>query len=97
MKFSKKGQIKFDQYLYKYSTYVSGLRTNAPTPLEFDPSDFKDMIMFTVKEVKEIKTFLDDAVELHDKGVVVIQSTGFDTIQLIKERIKQIEMSIAST
>ena len=89
MKFSEKGIKRFNYLYWEEDKQLD--------EIEFEPDDFKDMIMFTVKEVKEIKTFLDDAVELHDKGVVVIQSTGFDTIQLIKERIKQIEMSIAST
>ena len=54
-------------------------------------------VWLTVEEAKRVKMFLDDAVALHDKGVVVIQSNGFETIQLIKERIEQAEMSIAST
>ena len=57
----------------------------------FEQDDFQDVVILTVKEAKQIKVFLDDAVELHDKGVVVIQSSGFDTVQMIKERIKQAE------
>ena len=48
-------------------------------------------IWLTIEEAERVKSFLDDAVALHDKGVVVIQSSGFDTVQLIKERIKQAE------
>lgn len=89
MKLSEKGIKRFNHLYWEEDEQLH--------EIEFEPDDFKDMIMFTVKEVKEIKTFLDDAVELHDKGIVVIQSTGFNTIQLIKERIKQIEMSKQST
>lgn len=85
MKLSEKGIKRFNHLYWEEDKQLD--------EIEFEPDDFKDIIMFTVKEVKEIKTFLDDAVELHDKGIVVIQSTGFNTIQLIKERIKQVEKS----
>ena len=85
MKLSEKGIKRFNYLYWEEDKQLD--------EIEFEPDDFKDMIMFTVKEVKEIKTFLDDAVELHDKGIVVIQSTGFDTVQLIKDRIKQAEKS----
>lgn len=85
MKLSEKGIKRFNHLYWEDDEQLH--------EIEFEPDDFKDMIMFTVKEVKEIKTFLDDAVKLHDKGVVVIQSTGFNTVQLIKDRIKQAEKS----
>lgn len=59
---------------------------------ELQPDDFQDMVILTIEEAKQVKTFLDDAIVLHDKGVVIIQSTGFDTVQLIKDRIKQAEV-----
>ena len=58
---------------------------------EFKQDDFQDMVILTIEEAKQVKTFLDDAIKLHDKGIVVIQSTGFDTVQLIKERISKAE------
>lgn len=58
---------------------------------EFNQDDFENMVCLTIEEAKQVKVFLDDAIELHDKGVVVIQSSGFDTVQLIKERIEQAE------
>ena len=60
---------------------------------ELQPDDFQDMVILTIEEAKQVKTFLDDAVELHDKGVVVIQSSGFETIHLINKRIKKAEKS----
>lgn len=59
---------------------------------EFNQDDFENMVCLTIEEAKQVKVFLDDAIELHDKGVVVIQSSGFDTVQLIKERIKKVEV-----
>ena len=58
---------------------------------ELQPDDFQDMVILTIEEAKQVKTFLDDAINLHDKGIVVIQSTGFDTIQLIKDRTAKAE------
>lgn len=98
MKFSKKGQIKFDQYLYEYGAYVSGLRTNAPTPLEFDSSDFKDTIRLTVEEAKEIEAMTYDFLETFEKHFDVPEWNYYVNLyQLLKERIKQAEMSKQST
>ena len=58
MKLSKKGQQKLVDYLYAYGAYVSGLRTNAPDPLVFEPDDFKDVVVLTRKEAAEILDFL---------------------------------------
>ena len=59
---------------------------------EFEPEDFTEAVVLSIEEAKQVKTFLDDAVELHDKGIVLIQSNGFETIQLIKDRIKKAEV-----
>lgn len=93
MKFNIKGQFKFDQYLYEYSAYVSGLRTNAPTPLEFDPSDFKDTIVLTVGEAEEFEAMTYDFLETFEKHFDVPEWNHYVKLyQLLKERIEQSEI-----
>lgn len=58
MKFSKKGQIKLNDFLSAYGAYVAGLRTNAPDPIKFEPDDFKGVVVLTNKEAAEILDFL---------------------------------------
>ena len=102
MKLSSKGVDK----LYAKTTYTTkregfeitckGISDSAKRTvknIEFDLDDFEvdDCVLLTLEEAKRVKTFLDNAVELHDKGVVVIQSIGFETIQIIHERIKKAE------
>lgn len=72
---------------------VEGMSIYHLEEYEFEPDDFTGAVILTIEEAKQVKTFLDDAIKLHDKGIVVIQSTGFNTIQLIKDRIKQAEKS----
>ena len=93
MKFNIKGQFKFDQYLYEYSAYVSGLRTNAPTPLEFDPSDFKDTIVLTVEEAEEFEVMTYDFLETFEKHFDVPEWNHYVKLyQLLKERIEKAEI-----
>lgn len=58
MRYTKKGQQKLVDYLHAYGAYVSGLRANAPDPLEFEPADFKGVVVLTTKEADEILDFL---------------------------------------
>ena len=60
---------------------------------ELKPEDFTGAVVLSIEEAERVKTFLDDAIELHDKGVVVIQSSGFETIRLINEQIEKVEKS----
>lgn len=60
MRYTKKGQQKLVDYLYAYGAYVSGLRTNAPDPLVFEPDDFEGVVVLTTKEAKKLqKEFVD--------------------------------------
>lgn len=61
MRYSKKGQQKLVDYLYAYGAYVSGLRSNAPDPLVFEPDDFKGVVLLTIKEAKELIDLLSHA------------------------------------
>ena len=83
MKLSKKGQIKLNDFLYAYGAYVSGLRANAPDPLEFEPSDFKGCVVLSSKEAHRIRWAMNPAPE--------------DCIwrKLLEERIKQAEKEYA--
>lgn len=89
------------QALKDYSAWmketVQGIPCEAIEKSGLFQEDTERCVCLTLDEAEQVKALLDDAVELHDKGVVVIQSSGFKTIHLINERIKQVKMSIAST
>lgn len=54
MKFSKKGQNKLLDFLYRYGAYCSGLRAKSPDPLEFEPNDFRGVVVLTVAEARDL-------------------------------------------
>ena len=87
MKLSKKGQIKLNDFLYAYGAYVSGLRANAPDPLEFEPSDFKGCVVLSSKEARQLIDLLSYAED--QRRVPYGHDTCDEWAQLLTNRIKQ--------
>lgn len=87
MRYTKKGQQKLYDYLCAYGYYISGLRTNAPDPLVFEPDDFKGVVLLTIKEAKELIDLLSHAEDQRQ------QPYSYDACdewaQLLTNRIKQ--------
>lgn len=49
------------------------------------------IITFTLEEAKRIEDFLDEIVDLYNKDQLKILSRGFETIYIVKHRIKETE------
>ena len=48
-------------------------------------------VEFTLEEAKRIEDLLDELVDLHNKKHLEIFSRGFETIYMVKYRIKEME------
>lgn len=58
---------------------------------ELKPDDFTGAVILTVDEAKRVESLMNDLIDLYNKESIKILASGFETIYMVKHRIKQAE------